>query len=482
MPPVVIRDRETEAMLTANSMERIQMQLSAAQRSANPVQAQVTEAPVVVDTPPPVVADTLPPAERQGPFIPPECETFTDLGLPDELIESLVFKHLLAVGSNTCRGMSKDLSVPGKQLLGMLTDIKSRQLIVYKGSASMGDFEYTLTEAGHETAQRYVSECAYSGTAPVPLADYVASVAAQSLHLETPGPSELKDAFRDLLINAEMLSQLGPAINSGRGMFLFGFPGNGKTSIAERVTRCFGLPIWIPYALFVEGEIIQLYDPQTHDAIADASSPIKEQAHDTRWIKITRPTIVVGGELTMDSLELQHNPHTKITEAPLQLKSNCGTLVIDDFGRQRMNPDELLNRWIVPLEKSYDFLTLANGQKIRVPFEQLIIFSTNLEPRELVDDAFLRRIPYKINIIDPTEAEFRELMQIMATSLGLDYNEDAVDHLIDVHYRPNNRPFRCCHPRDLLQQIVNESKYRSRPAEMTNQGFDNACRTYFAIM
>ncbi|MHC5110723.1 MAG: ATP-binding protein, partial [Planctomycetota bacterium] len=277
--------------------------------------------------------------------------------------------------------------------------------------------------------------------------------------------------------------RLGPAINSGRGLFLYGFPGNGKTSIAERITGAFGMNVWIPRALFIEGETVQLYDPQSHVAVgSDQPSIVRGESYDRRWIKIKRPTIVVGGELQMSALELQYDLNTKITEAPLQLKSNCGLLLIDDFGRQRMDPVELLNRWIVPLEKRFDFLTLFNGKKIEVPFNQLIVFSTNLEPKDLVDDAFLRRIPYKINVANPCEDEFRKLMQIMAGKLGIEYSEPAVNHLISHHYHEASREFRCCHPRDLLEQIINQSRFLNCTPVMTPETFDSACQNYFTLL
>jgi predicted ATPase with chaperone activity len=277
---------------------------------------------------------------------------------------------------------------------------------------------------------------------------------------------------------------LGPAINSGRGMFLYGFPGNGKTSIAERVTEAFGKYIWIPRAIGVAGEILNLFDPVNHEVapIDESDGVYDNRKFDRRWIRIVRPTIVAGGELTMDSLEVSVNRTTRISEAPFQMKSNCGSLVIDDFGRQKMPVDQLLNRWIVPLEKRYDFLNLPNGMKIQVPFDQLIVFSTNLEPRDLVDEAFLRRIPYKIEVIDPTEEEFRDLMKIMAKHLGFRYNEKAVDYLIEKHYRAVNRPFRFCQPRDLLMQVSNYCKYHGIENEMTEHYFDLACENYFAVM
>ena len=281
-----------------------------------------------------------------------------------------------------------------------------------------------------------------------------------------------------------MFGRLGPAINSGRGLFLYGSPGNGKTSIAERVTRAFGQHIWIPRTIGIDGEIVRLYDPANHEEMPlDPSAGLIDQRKiDRRWIRIRRPTIIAGGELTMSALDITINTSTGVSDSPLQLKSNCGTLVIDDFGRQRMSIDELLNRWILPLEKRFDFLNLPNGKKITVPFDQLIIFSTNLEPRELVDEAFLRRIPYKIEVVDPTEDEFRELFRMMIPKLGFEYRQGPVDYLIDTYYRKTGRPFRCCHPRDLLLQVRSLCAYHQQPLELSDEFFDMAVDNYFAVM
>ena len=230
-----------------------------------------------------------------------------------------------------------------------------------------------------------------------------------------------------------MLDRLGPAVNSGRGLFLFGAAGNGKTSIAERVTRAFGQEIWIPRAIGIDGEIMRVFDPIDHEELPleACDGRLRRRGRSTAaGCAIRRPTIVVGGELTMSALEVTINASTGICEAPLQLKSNCGTLVIDDFGRQRMRIEELLNRWIVPLERRHDFLNMPNGKKIEVPFDQLIIFATNLEPRDLVDEAFLRRIPYKIEVPDPTLEEFKHLFLSLAAKMGFPERPEAVEHLV----------------------------------------------------
>ena len=274
-----------------------------------------------------------------------------------------------------------------------------------------------MTELGRERAKALSAVCSYFGTAPVPLNQYIESVRAQSLEDRKPSLAAIRVAFSDLDICDHMLSNVGQAIHSGRGMFLYGSPGNGKTSMAERVTKAFGDTIWIPRAIMATGEIIRMFDPNRHRPVPVTKEEM--EAVDGRWVKVERPTIVAGGELQMDNLEVTYIRDSGLGEAPLQMKSNCGTLLIDDFGRQKMSTDELLNRWIVPLEQRHDFLHLESGRTIQVPFDQLIIFSSNLEPRDLVDDAFLRRIPYKIEVKDPSEQEFRNLFVKMVQENGL---------------------------------------------------------------
>jgi SpoVK/Ycf46/Vps4 family AAA+-type ATPase len=280
-----------------------------------------------------------------------------------------------------------------------------------------------------------------------------------------------------------MLNQLGPAINAGKGMFIYGPPGNGKTTIAQRITRCFGQNILIPHSIVEGGRIIKMFDASCHKVIHSASESLFRQAEfDRRWVRIERPTVVVGGELTMDSLELKHDPVSNVSEASLQMKSNCGCLLIDDFGRQRINPTELLNRWIIPLENRVDYLTLSNGRKIEVPFEQLIIFSTNLEPHDLADDAFLRRIPFKVQVGDPSPEEFHLLFQIFASKYQVECPPPLVDYLIRTHYHGGSRPLRRCHARDLLEQIMYHCSYNEVPLEVTEQYLDRAVRNYFTAL
>lgn len=419
-----------------------------------------------------------------GEWFPREPNSFGEAKLTESEVESLLLKCLMARGALTGRTLAEQVQLPFKLIEILLRDMKDHQYVFYRGTAPMNDYEYELTDLGRERARRMWGHCTYFGAAPVAIEDYVDSVKAQSLAEQHPSEDDLHRAFNDLLLNKQMFARLGPAINSGRGLFLYGAPGNGKTSIAERITLAFGQTIWVPRALGVDGEIIRVYDPINHEEIPlDTSAGLIDKLRvDKRWIRIRRPTIVVGGELTMDSLEVSNSPATGISEAPLQLKSNCGTLVIDDFGRQRMTTDELLNRWIVPLEKRYDFLNLANGKKVQVPFDQLIVFSTNLQPKDLVDDAFLRRIPYKIEVGDPTEEEFRELFKIMCPKMGFQYADGPIDYLLETHYRAAQRSLRCCHPRDLLLQIHNHCLYSELPSDLTPGNFDFAVANYFAVM
>jgi len=417
-------------------------------------------------------------------FLPLAPASLRESGLTENEIEALLLKSL--AGSSTASGaaLSDRVALPFPVVNKFLTVLKTERLVAVKNTSSLHDFVYELTELGAQRARAYLEQSPYCGAAPVPLAEYASSVAAQSLSRFTPTREDLQQAFADLYLSPAMFERLGRAIYAGKGLFLHGAPGNGKTSLAERVTKAYGQSIWIPRALSAWGETIRLFDPSHHEELplSDGESVANDQKIDRRWIRIRRPTIVVGGELTLDNLEITSRKEAGISEAPLQLKSNCGTLVIDDFGRQRVSPADLLNRWIVPLEKRYDFLNLLSGRKIRVPFDQFLVFSTNLEPRDLVDEAFLRRIPYKIDAQDPSEEEFRNLFEQTAVKMGIEFSADVLDHLITTHYRPSGRPFRFCHPRDLLRQVSVFCQFRQAPPELTTEAIDTAAGDYFAVL
>jgi predicted ATPase with chaperone activity len=413
-------------------------------------------------------------------YRPSEPTSLGDTGLPVSLIESLVMKRLAVVGQSTGRQLANDLCLPFAILEELYQNLRGRQVIVHKGAAPLNDYYYMLTETGRERAQAFLKSCSYVGAAPVPMMDYVISAEAQTIRAESPRASQLKRAFEDISVNESMFDSLGPAINSGAGLFLYGEPGNGKSTLARRITQCFGQEIWIPQTIYEDGQIIKLFDAAYHKIVEDDHEQgLGLVSHDRRWLKVKRPTVMVGGELTMEALELRFDPVSNTSEAPLQMKSNCGCLLIDDFGRQRIEPRELLNRWIVPLESRIDFLTLSTGKKIQVPFEQLIIFSTNLEPADLVDEAFLRRIPYKIEVDNPDENEFHRLFEIYSGQLGFVYDVQTVNWLIQTHYREPGRAMRRCHPRDLLTQIRNWCAYHEMPLEARPEHFDRVIRSYF---
>ena len=416
-------------------------------------------------------------------FLPTEPRTIEETGLSQTFIEALLCKHMMVSGASSGRTLAEQICLPFGIISSILDALHNRRLISHAGSAPLNDFIYLLTESGFEQTQSFNRQCSYAGPAPVPLAEYIDSVEAQSIAVEAPNRETLMSACEGISVDPKVFTTLGPALNSCGGMFLYGSPGNGKTTLARHVTRCFGQNIWIPHAIIEDGEIVKLYDAQYHINVQQAGEGfLKESFGDPRWVNIVRPTVVIGGELTMENLELKFNHDANISEAPLQLKSNCGCLLIDDFGRQRIAPDDLLNRWIVPLEEHHDFLTLPSGKKIRVPFQQLILFSTNLEPEQLVDEAFLRRIPYKIRMDDPSDEEFQHLFQLYCTKFGCEYRKDVVNYLLDEHYKKCGRAKRRCHARDLLSQIKNYCSYNGLEFEIRPEYFDMAVSSYFAMV
>ncbi len=415
-------------------------------------------------------------------FFPAEPETMEEAGLSPTDVEALILKQLLIGGPATGRKIAEQIKLPFGIMQDLLRGLKQQLLVNYKSQSSLGDFDHELTQEGEKRARWYVDRCTYCGSAPVPLRKYIRSIEKQSVRKVRPKINDLINAFGDLSLPSATISQVGQAIHAGRGLFLYGQPGNGKTSIAERVIRAVSQTIWVPRTITITGEIIRVFDPASHEEVpADTSGHLLELSrYDRRWVRIKRPSIVVGGELRMEQLEVTSNSATGIIESPVQMKANGGALVVDDFGRQRMSTAELLNRWIVPLEKGFDFLSLPSGRQIQVPFDPILVFSTNIEPSKLVDEAFLRRIPYKIQVHDPSAEEFRNLVRSWCDKLGIQFQDEALEHLMTRHYGEAGRPFRYCHPRDLLMQVKTFCEFHELPLELTTKAIDVAVKNYFA--
>lgn len=412
-------------------------------------------------------------------FVPQYPQSIQDTGLKEGFLEELILKDIYVVSYALGREIAARTMLPFKLVEEILESLKRQLLIEVRSAGGLADYEYIPSEKGRDRARLYLDSNSYTGPCPVPWNTYVESLKNQTIRRESVTPRDLEVAFADIMINRRTLNSVGPAINSGRGMFLFGEAGNGKTSIAERIVRSFKGHIFVPYAVEVDGQIIRVYDNHNHVSVAASAYP---KDYDHRWVRVQRPCVVVGGELTSDMLELQYDYGTRLYEAPLQLKANCGLLLIDDFGRQRIDHKSLLNRWIVPLEKRVDYLTLHTGKKLEVPFEQLIVFSTNLNPADLVDEAFLRRIPYKINISNPTEEEYKWIFLQYCQRSNVPYNEEAVNYLIETQYRNGRRQMRCCHPRDIIDQVTNLCNFLQTEARLSREYLDHACAVYFAAM
>ena len=486
-PPVSADARRREAELRlAETLQRLKGG-AAGTRAAEQVPMVALTEPARTSPPPAVPSAPAPMTQQQAPapnpkrFLPMAPRNLMDVGITDSEIIALIMKFLMHRGTEAGSRIAVHVGLRYPVIEPLMRQLKNDKLVVYKSSLMGGDFQYELTDLGRDRARHLGEMCTYFGTAPVPLNQYIASVKAQTITGLKPPLSAINNALSDLNINPKLLSNIGQAIHSGRGMFLFGSPGNGKTSIAERITKSFGDTVWIPKCISAAGEIIRLFDPNRHKLVP-VENPEIEAEVDGRWVHIERPTIIAGGELRMENLEITVIRNTGIGEAPLQLKANCGTLLIDDFGRQTMPVDQLLNRWIIPLEQRHDFLQLESGRSIQVPFDELIIFSTNLEPRDLVDDAFLRRIPYKIEVKDPSQEEFRALLLLLAKKLGFQCEPSTVDYLIQTHYLPVSRPFRFCQPRDLLRQVENRCTLHGLPYVVDPAAMDQAVSNYFSIM
>ena len=417
------------------------------------------------------------PAGLQIPLRPRSIE---DTGLSLSYISDLIVRALYLIGEMTGQQIVDLLHLPYDNVIDQaISYLRREQMCEIKGTGGIGEkaYRYQATGRGVERAKEIGERTQYLGPAPVPLQTYTEMMKQQTTQGLVINEDSIRQAFGHLVINEALLQQLGPAINSGRSIFLFGHAGNGKTSIAESVAKLMSDSVVIPHAVIIDGQIIRVFDPIHHDALPLPAG--QEHVIDRRWVLSKRPIVVAGGELNMDSLDLVYDEYSKYYEAPLQMKANGGLFLIDDFGRQQMRPRELLNRWIVPLEKRVDYLTLHTGKKIEVPFDQLIIFSTNIEPKQLVDEAFLRRIRYKVEVGNPSPPEYREIMRRICRDKGVPYSDDGLRYLLESEYAKRSIELRACHPRDLIDQLIDIARFTRTQPTMSRELLAAACKSYF---
>jgi hypothetical protein len=404
-------------------------------------------------------------------------------GVAPDTLGSIIVK-LLHGGEASGMGLADRICLPYGILEPLLEKLRVEQLVEVKSALGTGSagYRYALTDAGRARALRSFDACGYVGPAPVPVSQYTEHMSRLRAQTHEIYRDRVADGFSHLIVEPEMLDQLGPAIASRKALFLYGPPGNGKSVMGEGIGRVLGGDIYIPHAIDVDGQIITMFDPVTHESRSDADemSVIRsDDAIDRRWVRVARPVITVGGELTLEMLDLRYGDLSKFYEAPVHLKANGGVLVVDDFGRQRVPARDLLNRWIVPLESRVDYLNLHTGRKFQVPFDVLVVFATNLEPRSLADEAFLRRIPYKILAKNPSLQQFSRIWEMNCRRHGVEYDPSIVQYLNDRYYIGRNLAMRACHPRDLTDQMVSLCRYFQRPPALTAELLDAVCQSYF---
>ena len=436
----------------------------------------------------PVATTTMEPPVRMapgagGPVPPMPPTTIGETGLHPDTLAQLMLKWLIA-GETSGTQLAENLRLPYSVLDALVQHARVEKLIEVRGAggAGMAGYRYALTDLGRERASQFLSINRYVGAAPVPLAQYNAHIRACMAAKAPVDRDRLSKGFEHLIVSPAMYDKLGPAVNSGKSLFLYGAPGNGKTVVAEGIGRALGTDMYVPHAIDVDGQTITMYDPVSHlstSTTGASQSVIASAAHDRRWTQIRRPVVVVGGELTLDMLDLTFNPIANFYEAPIQMKANGGVFVVDDFGRQRIPPRDLLNRWIVPLESRVDYLTLHTGRKFEIPFNVFIIFATNLKPESLADEAFLRRIPYKIRAQNPTTDEYTRIFELVCRKRGLAFDAVMVEYLQRKYYEPRKLQMRACHPRDLVEQVVDMCNYQQREPAITRELLDAACASYF---
>jgi predicted ATPase with chaperone activity len=429
------------------------------------------------------------------PEAPSAPETLQEAGLSLPFLNDLILRMLYTRGALLGIDLARYLCLPFKVIEESLRFLKDDKLVEVNGGDLIGrvSYRFNLTELGRKRAQEAVKHCAYVGPAPVPLEDYIEQTYRQAVTGISVSPEPLRASFSHLVIPEELFNALGPAIVSGKSVFIYGPPGNGKTSVARSIGDFMnnaGGEIYVPFAFLAENSIVTVYDQAVHqiveadnnDRLEDNEATIRRLLNtgtvDPRWVRVRRPVIVTGGELNLEMLDLRYNPTANYYQAPLHVKANGGVFLIDDFGRQLCSPKELLNRWILPLEDRHDFLTVASGKKFEVPFEQLIIFSTNLDPKDLVDDAFLRRIRHKVEINAPSRDVYERIFNGVVRRLGMNPCAEAVDFLYERYYQSGVRSARASDCRDLLEIVQSICRFRKQPVHLTRDLMVEAAGTF----
>jgi predicted ATPase with chaperone activity len=414
--------------------------------------------------------------------------TLEESGLNVDLLTQLVLKTLHFSGTLSGLELAARLGLQYPVIEPSIDDLKWQHHVEIVAGSMIGGaaYRYRITDAGRERAKFFLEHNHYVGVAPVPLSHYRRYLEDfRRLTVNDVSPDSVRRAFSRLVLSDRVLDQLGPAVRAGRSLFVYGPPGNGKTVISQAIRNLLLGNIAVPHALEVEGSIVRFYDPVNHEAVPDAAAADagdlldKGYTPDRRWISCRRPSITVGGELTLDSLELHYEPSAGFYRAPIQALANGGVLVIDDFGRQHCSARDLLNRWIVPLESGVDYLTLQTGQKFELPFVVLVVFATNLRPAELVDEAFLRRIQYNVFAESPTHADFRTIFRNYCMQVGIGYDANVIERLLVDYFRPRQIPLRGCQPGALIEQALKRAEYLGLGRELTMDLLVAACDSYF---